>query len=291
MKFYRKIALKFFGRYSENISIFFPDLKIDLKKARMNLSSQEYISISMLITFLVFLIEVPALSYVFGFVFKSFLPGLITAFTISVAFSVLIFILFTKYPKTVIGERSRKLDAALPFVSLYLSAIGGTKLPLYKMFEIFSEFSKYEEITEEIDLINKDIKVFGFDVHSALQRAVERSPSKKFKDLLGGILSTSISGGDISIYLREKANELLEDYRRKLSEFSKSIVMLTEIYLTLVILGGIFFIILTSIFSGMGGGIAKNVVLLQSFIIFLFLPLTSLLFVLYIKAKTPGWER
>jgi len=290
MGFYSRTAFRYFGRYSDNISIFFPDLKMDLKRARMKTSTQEYTSMAILTTFLVFLLEVPLLSFAFGIIFHSFLFSFITGFSASVLLSVIIFILFTKYPKTIIAERAKKMDSSLPFASLYLSTISGTKLPLHKIFKIFGKFSKYGEITEEVNLINKDIEVFGFDVHTALERAVERNPSKNFKELLWGILSTSASGGNIATYLREKSKGLMEDYRRKLSEFAKKIMMLSEIYLTAIILGTIFFVILTAIFSGISTGIGRSIIVLQTLIIFVFLPLLSIALIVLIKASTPGGE-
>lgn len=290
MGFYTRTAFRYFSRYSEYISIFFPDLKLDLKKAKMKTSTQEYISTAMLTTFLVFLVEVPILSFAFGIIFRNFLFSFITGFTTSIFLSTIIFVLFTKYPKTIIAERAKKLDGSLPFASLYLSTIAGTKLPLHRIFKIFGKFSKYGEITEEVDLINKDIEVFGFDVHTALERAVERSPSKSFKDLLWGILSTSVSGGDIATYLREKSKGLMEDYRRKLSEFAKKMMFLSEIYLTAIILGAIFFVILTAILSGIGGGMTRSIILLQALIIFVFLPLISIGFIILVKVSTPGGE-
>ena len=290
MSLYSKLAFRYFGRYGEDIStIFFPDLKSDLKRSKMKISVQEYISTSILTTFLVFLIEVPILSFAFGILFKSFLFSFITGFTASVLLYIVIFILFTKYPKTVIMEKSKKMDSSLPFASLYLSTISGTKLPLEKIFKIFGRFSKYGELTEEVELINRDIEAFGFDVHTALERAVDRSPSKNFKDLLWGILSTSTSGGDVTSYLREKSKGLMEDYRRKLMEFSKKMMMLSEIYLTAIILGTIFFVILSAIFSGIGGGV-NSTILMQTLLIFIFLPLMSMLFIILVKASTPGGE-
>jgi flagellar protein FlaJ len=203
--------------------------------------------------------------------------------------SVLIFFLFTKYPKTIISEKAKKLDNALPFASLYFSTIAGTKLPLHKVFRIFGKFSRYDEVKDEIDMINKDIETFGFDVNTSLERAVERTPSKSFRELIWGLLSTSISGGNISIFLREKSEELIGDYRRKLEEFSKKMMLFSEIYLTAIILGTIFFVILTSIFSGISGA-GTNMILLQTLIIFVFLPLLSLGLIVLIKSATPGGE-
>jgi len=290
MSLYSKLAFRYFGKYGEDIStIFFPDLKSDLKRSKIKTSVQEYISTSILTTFLVFLIEVPVLSFAFGIIFKSFLFSFITGFTVSVLLSIFIFILFTKYPKTVIMEKSKKMDSGLPFASLYLSTISGTKLSLEKIFKIFGRFSKYGELTEEVEMINRDVETFGFDIHTALERAVDRSPSKNFKDLLWGILSTSTSGGDVTSYLREKSKGLMEDYRRKLMEFSKKMMMLSEIYLTAIILGTIFFVILSAIFSGIGGG-TNSIILMQTLLIFVFLPMMSILFIILVKASTPGGE-
>jgi len=285
---YSNLAFRFFHRYSEPISVLFSDLKTDLKKARIKTSAQEFICTAMLTTFLVFLAEVPLLSYIFGTVFKTFLFSFITAFTTSVLLSILVFVLFTKYPKTIISTRSKKIDNTLPFAALYLSSVAGTKLPLHKVFKIFAKFSKYEELTEEVNLINKDIDVFGFDLHTALERAVERTPSKNFKEFLWGLLSTSASGGDIVIYLREKSDGFMQDYRRKIAEFSKKLMLLSEIYLSVIILGAIFFVILTSIFSGMTSGAGGNIIMLQALIIFIFIPLTSVAFIILIKSSTPG---
>lgn len=289
MGLYTRIAFRFFSQYSEAVSIFFPGLKADLKMARMHISTQEYISLAILTSFIVFLAEVLLLSYIFGFVFHAFLFSFITAFTVSVVFSILIFILFTKYPKTVVSSRSKEIDNALPFASLYLSAVAGSKLPLDKTFKIFSKYSKYGAVTQEINSIVNDIEVFGLDINTAIERSVERTPSKNLKDVLWGVLSTSVSGGDVGIYLREKAKSLMQEYRRHLTDFSKKLTMFIEIYLTAVVLGAIFFIILSSVFSGMvtGGG---SIIILQSLIIFVFVPLLSIFFILMIKVSSPGGE-
>jgi archaeal flagellar protein FlaJ len=289
MSQYSKLAFRYFGRYSENISLFFPDLKGDLKKTEMKTSVQEYISSSILTTLLVFLLEIPLLSFAYALVFKSFLFAFISGFTTSVLLSILIFFLFTKYPKTIVSERAKKLDATLPFSSLYLSTISGTKLSLHKIFQIFGKFSSSGEIGREITMLNKDMDAFGFDAHVALERAIERSPSKDFRDLLWGILSTSVSGGDITSFLKEKAKSLMEDYRRKLVEFSKKMMLISEVYLTAIILGTIFFVILTAIFSGISNGVG-NIILLQSIVIFVFLPLMSVMFIIFIKMSEPGEE-
>ena len=289
MSFYTRIAFALFGRFSDYLEFFFPDLEDNLKKAGMKTSTKEYISTGMFTASFFFLSEMPLLSFIFGIFFQGVTLSLITSITTSILLTVVIFYLFTKYPNTVIAERSKKIDSYLPFASLFLSTIGGTKLPLDQVFRIFAENSRYGEITQQMQMISNDIEVFGLDIHTALQRAVDRTPSKKMKEMLYGLLSTSISGGDINIYLREKAHTQMEDYSRSISQFSKKITLFIEIYLTAVILGGIFFVILTSIFSGIAG-VGGNIIMLQSLIIFIFLPLLSAIFILLVKVSSPTGE-
>ena len=289
MTFYTRIAFTLLGRVSDNLSIFFPDLAGNLKKAGMKTSNKEYISTGMLTSFLFFLVEIPLLSFIFGIFFQGAILSLLTSITTSALLTVVIFYLFTKYPNTIVADRSKKIDAFLPFASLFLSTIAGTRLPLNQVFKIFAQNSRYGEITEQIQMMTNDMEVFGLDVHTALQRAVDRTPSKKMKEMLYGLLSTSISGGNIGIYLREKSQTQMEDYKLAINQFSKKIALFIEIYLTAIVLGAIFFVILTSIFSGISG-VSNNIILLQSLIIFIFLPLLSVIFILLIKISSPVGE-
>ena len=289
MSLYTRISFTLFGRFSDGLAIFFPDLGDNLKKSGMKTSAKEYISTGMFTSFLFFLAEIPVLSFIFGIFFQGIMLSLITAITISVLLTVLIFYLFTKYPNTIILDRSKKIDSLLPFASLFLSTIAGTRLPLAQVFKIFAQNSKYGEVTEQIQVITNDIEVFGLDIHTALQKAIDRTPSKKMSEMLYGLLSTSISGGDIAIYLREKSRTQMDDYRRAIIQFSKKITLFIELYLTGIILGAIFFVILTSIFSGITGA-GGNIILLQSLVIFVFLPLLSAIFILLIKVSSPTGE-
>ena len=278
-----------FNEYAVKISNYFSDLKLDLKRARIKSSVEEYLSKAILTAFIVFLFELPLFSFIYGLVFKNFLFSFITAFTTSVFLAVIFFYLYINYPKTIIRQKSKEIDDVLPFVSLYLSTLAGSKLPLDKIFKVFTKFSGYGTVGEEFKKINNDIDMFGIDVNTALERAVERSPSKKFRELLWGILSTTKSGGDLAIYLKEKANTLMADYRRRLSSFAHSLTVYIEVYLTGVILGAVFFTILTAIMSGIGGGYG-NILALQFLLIFIFIPMISIAFIFMIKAATPGGE-
>lgn len=290
MSFYTSLAFRLFGDYTESIAYYFPYIKVDLKRAGMKTSSQEFICVAILTSFFVFLFEVPILSFIFGFVFQGFLFSFITAFTVSIALAALFFFVFLNYPKAVAQSKTKEIDSTLPFASLYLSTVAGSKLPLHKSLEIFAKFSGYGEIRNQINLINNDMKLFGLDVETAVERAVDRSPSRNFKELLWGMLSTIKSGGNLGIFLKEKSSNFMEDHRRKLYEFSRTLTIYIEVYLTAIILGAMFFTILTAIMSGIGGPATGSVVMLQFFLIFIFIPVVSSLFIFIIKSSAPGGE-
>lgn len=281
--------MRFFGGIAESLLPYFPEIKTDLKRAKMKEAVQEYVSKGILTSLIIFLFELPILSFTFALVFQSFFFAFITAFTVSIFLTIGFFLLFINYPKFIIKDRAKKIDTNLPFALLYLSTIVGSKLPLHQVFKIFSKFSKYGIITEEISGIANDIEAFGMDVNTALERAVERTSSKQFKELLWGILSVSRAGGDMNEFLKEKSRSYLAEYRRKLFEFSRQLTIFIEVYLTVIIIGAIFFTILTSIVSGLTGA-TGNVIILQFFLIFVFLPLASIAFIILVRSITPGGE-
>lgn len=289
MGFYRRLAFRIFGDSVEKLVPYFSELKANIQRARMKVSIQEYLSMALLTSLIILLTTLPFLSFIFGLFIQTFLFSFITAVTISLFLTVLVFFFFVYYPQTIISQKGKQVDNYLPFASLYLSTVSSTKLPLDKTFKLFAKFSEYGQITDEIATITNDVEAFGIDINTALERAIDRTTSKNFREVLWGILSTIRSGGDVSVYLKEKSKSFMNEYRRKLYEFSHQLTVYIEVYLTTIVLGAIFFTILTAIMSGIGGS-TKNIIILQFFLIFVFLPLISTLFILLIKGISPGGE-
>ncbi|RLI81840.1 hypothetical protein DRP07_06535 [Archaeoglobales archaeon] len=290
MGFYATFSFRIFGDLVEKFVPYFTELKLNLRRARMRISIQEYLSMALMTSLLIFLILLPITSFLFGLIKGfGFLFSFMSSFTLSVFLSIVAFFIIVYYPQLILKQRAKEVDNSLPFAALYLSTVASTGLPLHKTFEIFSKFSEYGEITNEINNITNDVQTFGIDINTAMERAIERTASKDFKELLWGLLSTMQAGGDESVYLKEKSRSLMEDYRRKLFEFSHQLTVYIEVYLTTIILGAIFFTILTAIMSGLAGG-ASNIILLQFFLIFIFLPMVSILFIFLVKSITPSEE-
>lgn len=196
---------------------------------------------------------------------------------------------FLNYPKFIIRDKVKSIERSLPFSTIYLSTISSSGVPANKMFEIFSNFGKKDEVSEEAKRIVLDMKGFGLNVYEALDRSIERVPSIEFRDLLWSMSSIMKTGGDLSIFLRERSMNYLNNYRRKLNEFARNLAIFLEIYLTVLILGAIFFTILTSIMMGLGGGLG-NAVIIQFLIVFVFIPFVTFGFIVLIKASSPGGE-
>jgi flagellar protein FlaJ len=289
MSEYLQISMKIFGPVTDFMNPYFPNLKSDLKKARIKMSTQEYLSSGIFLSFLLFTVELPLLSFIFSLLFKNFLFGFLTSITMSFFLLAIFFLSYVNYPKAIIKERASSIDKFLPFASLYLATIASSKLPLVKIFELFSKFGQYGALSSEFNQMQNEISLFGLDANTALERAIERTPSKNLKELLYGILATNTSGGDLSVYLKQKSNSFFADYNRRLHDFAQQLTVYIEIYLTSIVLGAIFFVILTAILAGISGT-GGNIIFLQFFLIFLFLPLISGVFVFLIKTATPGGQ-
>jgi flagellar protein FlaJ len=290
MSFFERTAMRYLDKYIEPHLEVFSDLKKDLKRSGMRKTLEEYLSTSLLMCIILFVIELPIFSLIFSLMNLGFLFSFFMAITTSVLVCSFFFLMFVNYPKFLIRDKARSIDKTLPFAGIYLSTIASSRLPPHRIFEIFSKFKEYGEVSYEAKRIVADMKIFGLNVYDSLEKAVERTPSKDLRDLFWTILSTLKAGGDLHAYLAEKSKSFLSDYRRRLDEFSQSLSIYLEIYLTALVLGTIFFIILTSVMSGFTGMVAENIIFVQFFLIFLFVPLISVAFIILIKTASPGGE-
>jgi flagellar protein FlaJ len=234
------------------------------------------------------MVEMPLFAFIFSLLQLGPIFSIFMAITVSLSICLIFFLLFLNYPKFIISGKAKSIDTSLPFAGIYLSTIASSGLPPHKIFEIFSKFDEYGEISKEAKNIVNDMKGLGLNINESLRKAIERTPSKKLKELFWSMLSVMRSGGSITSMLKSKSQAFLNDYRRKLKEFARSLSIYLEIYLTTLVLGAIFFTILTSLMSGIGGVTQTNIILIQFFLIFIFIPLVSAAFIILIKAASPG---
>ena len=290
MENYERLAMRYLIKYIEPHLELFEDLRKDLKMSGMRKTLEEYISMAILTCIILFVIELPMFSIIFSMLNLGFLFSFFMAITTSILICAFFFVLFINYPKFIIRDKARSVERTLPFAGIYLSTIASSRLPPHQIFKIFSKFKEYGEVTKESKRIVADMEMFGLNVYDSLERSVDRTPSRELRDLFWAILSTLKAGGSLHTYLAEESKTFLNNYRRKLNEFARSLAIYLEIYLTALVLGTIFFIILTSVMSGFTGIVAQNMVFVQFFLIFFFVPLISVAFIILIKASSPGGE-
>ena len=77
----------------------------------------------------------------------------------------------------------------------------------------------------------------------------------------------------------------MADYRRRIRKYSQDLSLYVEMYLTLIITGSIFFIVLSSIISTISAGLGT--IMVQTFVVFALLPLLSIAFIILVKSTSP----
>ncbi|MBI4896499.1 MAG: type II secretion system F family protein [Candidatus Aenigmarchaeota archaeon] len=281
---YVDLSYKIFGNLSKASKNYFIDIKEDLQRANINYTLEEYVSLALFTTVITFIIEAVLLSFTFG-LFTDAIFAALLAVTLSFFFSSLLLFLFYTYPFTASKDRDSKISRILPFAVSYMATIASARTPMVTIFKTISHFKEFGEVAKESKNIVQNIELFGMTASSSLKRQARRTPSKELSDLLWSMNVILASGGDMTGFLQNKSKELMADYQRRIRKYSQDLSLYVEIYLTLLITGSIFFIVLSSIISTISGGF--DMILAQSFVVFAVLPFISIIFILIIKSLSP----
>ena len=285
----KDFSFKFFGRTIEPFVGYFESIKYDLLKANLGFSLTEYVYTMFFTLLLIFMIEFPIIVIIVAIILQDAIIAFLFSFTITTVILLLVFFLFYTYPSMASGKRKKNIDATLPFGTTYLATIASSGAPPIAMFKILSQFKEYGELSKETEKIYRDVEAFGMDLVSAVRKTAARTPSEELKELLWGLDTVLTSGGSIGNFLHEKSRTFISEYRRRLEQYSRTLALLIEVYLTIVLVGSIFFIIMTalmSILSGGGGGI--SMIFIQFLVIFIALPFASIGFIALLKATSPS---
>ena len=104
------------------------------------------------------------------------------------------------------------------------------------------------------------------------------------KEFLQGAMASISSGGNLTDYFRTKADQYALENRQTQKLFLDTLGLIAESYVTAMVAGTLFLIILQSIMSVLSG---DNKPMFLYAIIYIMIPLGSVAFVIMISSMTP----
>lgn len=286
MKQYAEFCYDQVGPYALQMLDSFEGLRPQLNKAGINVSLPEYVSMILFSTAVTTLVSTIFLSLIF--MMSSGVMGLILGISFGAMAGGAALIGFYLLPSIKISNRASKIDDNLPFAVMYLATLAGTGTSITEMFNNLADSEEYDEIASEAEKIHRDIESFGMDVGQALTQAAERSPSDDLEEVLWGMNHVLTTGGSLREFLDQRSDSLMEDYQRRIDEFSEQLSLLVEMYIILVIVGSIIFTSMSVVTSAFGGIDPALVIFVQALSVFVGLPFISVGFIILVDGIAPG---
>lgn len=282
---YAEVSYRLLHEFAKKHSYLIRGIKNDLVQAEMPYSLEEYFA-TIVMTMIISTPLLPVLIIFFWWLLLDLslaIIGSIIFFGLIITAELVVFYIM---PSQVASGRKKKIENALHFATIYLSTLAGAGTPPHLLFKVLGTFSEFSEISDIASKISRDIEIFGLNPAEAIARSVERVPSSNLRELLWGIRGTITSGGDLRRFLEEKAEAYTNEFKRKLEEFVKVLSIFMEIYITVVIVGSVLALILTTIMGVVGGGVA-GLQELQLIIVVIGLPMISIMFIMLIRSSSP----
>ena len=196
------------------------------------------------------------------------------------------FVAQTVYPDYRAGERRRLIDRDLPYAVNYIAAMSSAGIVPTTLLRDLARETTYGEVSREVAWMVRDIDLLGLDLLMSINRAIARTPSLRFQEFLQGAKTTILSGGDLKAYFASKAEQYMGENRRVQKEFLDGLGIMAESYVTVVIAGPLFMLVLLSIMVLLGRGTASSMAFLFM-LVFLALPLAHSTFSWVIRNMAP----
>jgi flagellar protein FlaJ len=207
----------------------------------------------------------------------------ITLFSLLV-FGGMTYLAFILYPGIEAGNRRRNIDASLPYAINYITSMSTAGITPAEIFRLLGDSPIYGQSAVEARYIAREIDIFGRDLIDALRLVSSSTPSKRMKEFLQGSMAAISSGGNLTDYFRTKAEQYSIENRQNQKLFLDTLGLIAESYVTAMVAGTLFLIILQSIMSVLSG---DNKPMFLYAVIYIMIPLGSIAFVVMISSMTP----
>jgi flagellar protein FlaJ len=280
---YKRLAYQLFGQRMERKR---RDLLIEkLKKANVGMTPGQYLSVlimngllaaalSSLVAVLLFAL---VLALVDWWLFALILVGISTSVAL-VSLPIMV--------SNSISARRSKVDRELPFSLSELSILASTGLSPIDVFRRMAARCKDEAMAAEFKKVIYKTDMEGKDLITALGETARETPSDVLRETFWDLANMIHQGGSLDDYLRTKADEVMSLKRNIQEEFISKLTGISDIYVSLVLIGVLFIGIAAFLINALGssfGGLDANTLLML--LTYLLLPVVIAAFSLVVMSS------
>lgn len=262
-------------------------LEIDLTKAHMKFRVEDYLAY---VWFTVFVMigAVVGAGIALGAVGLAFHPSAAVMLLIYLGLGVVPLIgyfLLINMPSSAASARRKDIDVRIPHAMSFISTLASADVTVDVIFAELAKQKIYGEIQNEAKWITRDIELLGKDVLTAIRDAAARTPSVKFQDFLQGVVTTTLSGGQLKPYFIMKSEQYNRLAKLDGKKNQETLGMLAESFVTVVVAMPLFLIVMMSLMALVGKTAGSSILLLY-LIVFVMIPFSQFGFIVAIQSMT-----
>jgi len=218
-----------------------PDFTTVLRQGDLPINVGAYASAMVLSGAVAFGVSLVVLIILGIFLGLGFLP-IFSVLAIPISFGA-----FYMYPSYRASSRKANIEENLPFAVSAMATMAGSGANTLEMFRTIAQGNRYGEMSREALKIVSDVENLGYTIKSALERAIDRTPSPKLRALIYKMISTMMSGGDLKSLLMIQAEKVVDDTKREQEAAVEALGMVSEAYTVILILGPVLALIMSVI--------------------------------------------
>lgn len=204
---------------------------------------------------------------------------------------VVTYLLFYYYPKYKASERKLAIDKNLVYTANYMFILQSAGATSEQTVLSLAKLTDYFGVKSSARAVIRDVELMGTDILTALNQESERTPSKEYKDLLQGYISTLVTGGSLTGYLSAKTRQLLESRKRFLTQMIRSLDIIGEVFIAAMVAMPVIIVSMLAIMGGFGGDAGGGINPFQTMmlVVYVLIPFTGIFILLLVDGFMSGW--
>lgn len=194
------------------------------------------------------------------------------------------------YPGVVAARRRRLIEETLPYTVSFMGLLAAAGTPPSRVFKSLAKLEKKGVLglAGEAEAVYRDLELLGEDLIAALSSVSEKKISPTLNTVIEGLISTIKSGGSLTLYLQDEARSLMRLRRGAVREFLDTLTMLSEVFISVMVVFPLILIVLLAVMSAIGGPIgAFSPETLAPIIVYAMVPGAGLMLLTLLDAITP----